>query len=274
MEQKRSYKVQEVSGDVEVEILRLKAQVELFWSKELRRYRDYGIENAGSVIELGSGPGFVLERLLNEFSDINVVGLEIDEFLYDRSKEYLRSFGNRCEIMQGNIMDTGLEDNSFDFAISRLVIEHLPDPVGAIKEVLRILKPGGKAIFIDNDFEMHNMTYPGISELRDLYQAYCESRRSEGGNPTIGRQLPTLLKEGGFCDIDFEVICAHSGIQGFEPFSRSEGVGIPTKLVQDGFLSSKILGTLSSKWRDMLAREDSALLRQLYMGIGVKPQSE
>ncbi len=81
---------------------------------------------------------------------------------------------------EGDIIQTGMEDNTFDFAISRLVLEHLPDPTKAIKEIYRILKPGGKVILVDNDFEMHIMTYPHVSGLRELYDAYCQARFAEG----------------------------------------------------------------------------------------------
>jgi ubiquinone/menaquinone biosynthesis C-methylase UbiE len=76
------------------------------------------------------------------------------------------------------------------------VLEHLPDPIKAIQEALRIIKPGGKAVFVDNDLTMHIMTHPHIPELGELYHAYCQSREVEGGNPKIGRELPTLLKNG------------------------------------------------------------------------------
>lgn len=65
--------------------------------------------------------------------------------------------------------------------------------------------------------------------------------------------------------MDFEIISAHSDIVGEELFSRSEGIGIPTKLVQDGFLSSKMLGKISISWRNMLKAEKHSIVRQLYM---------
>jgi len=174
-------------------------------------------------------------------------------------------------MLQKSLMDTGLAANSFDFAIMRLVLEHLPDPVGAVQEVLRLVKPGGRAIFVDNDFSMHIMTHPPITELRELYDAYCRSREAEGGNPRIGRELPALLKRGGFSKVDFEVICAHSEVVGDEQFLASEGIGIPSQLVRDGFLSSRVLAKIAVEWRNMLKTPQHAILRQLYLASGEKP---
>jgi SAM-dependent methyltransferase len=266
-----SYQIRTFASNVEKEIQRLKAQVDLFWGNESKRYVEFGLRDGLSIVELGSGPGFLVEKILAAFPHINVTAIEIDPFLIAYAKNHAyQKHRHRCEILQGSIMDTGLAANSFDFAITRLVLGHLPDPVGAIREVLRILKPGGKAVFVDTDLSMHIMTLPHIAELAELYDAYCQSRQAEGGNPKIGRELPAFLKEGGFSKVDFEVICAHSEIVGDELFLASEGVGIPSKLVQDGFLSSKVLAKVTVAWRNMLRSPNHAIFRQLYVAVGEK----
>lgn len=271
MNQQGSYQIKSIASNVEKEINRLKAQVELFWDKELKHYIEFGLCEGMSIVELGSGPGFITEKIMEKFPNVNITLVEIDPLLVEYSHNYLSQKNlSQFEIIQRSIMETGLTENLFDFAITRLVLEHLPDPVNAVREVFRILKPGGKAIFVDNDFEMHIMTYPHIPELRELYDAYCQSRYAEGGNPKIGRELPSVLIKGGFSKIDFEIINAHSEIVGEEMFLKSEGIGIPFKLVQDGYLSSKALGKISFEWKNMLNCESHSIIRQLYMAVGVK----
>lgn len=275
MAETNSYNIKDVAYDVDKEINRLKGQVELFWDKELRRYKDFGLRNEMSVVEFGSGPGHLTEKLLSEFDKINITSVEIDEFLVSYAKEYLTNNGfKNFSVQQGSILNPDLPDDTFDFAITRLVIEHLPDPLAAVKEVFRVLKPGGIAVFIDNDFEMHIRSYPHISELKDLYDAYCQKRISEGGDPLIGRYLPILLKNASFSNIDFEIIPAHSRILGDEAFSKSEGMGIPMKLVKDGFLDSKVLAKITVNWRNMMQNEDHLIVRQLYMCAGEKPNTD
>lgn len=271
MNQQCSYRIETVAGNVEIEIGRLKAQVELFWDKELKHYIEFGLRDGVSIAELGSGPGFLTEKLLDNFPCSHVTALEIDPYLVDFAKGHLsENFGERCEVFEGSILETGLSENTYDFAIVRLLLEHLPSPVDAVREVFRILKPGGKALIVDNDFEMHIMTYPHVSNLRNLYDAYCRSRYAEGGNPKIGRELPAVLKKGGFSNIDFEIISAHSEIVGEKLFSKSEGVSIPFKLVKDGYLSGKTMGKVSVEWRNMLKNEGHSIIRQLYMAVGEK----
>jgi ubiquinone/menaquinone biosynthesis C-methylase UbiE len=271
MDHQGSYQVNTIASSLEREINRLKGQVELFWEKELKHYMELGLSDGMSIVELGSGPGFLTEKILEKFPDLRITCIEMDPIFVDYARTYLsKKKYYQCEIIQKSIMDTGLEENTFDFAITRLLLEHLPDPVNAVREVFRVLKPGGKSLFIDNDFEMHIMAHPHIPELRELYDAYCQSRYSEGGNPKIGRELPYILKKGGFQNVDFEIISAHSEIVGEESFARSEGIGIPSKLVQDKFLSSKTLGKISLGWRKMLKTEGHCIVRQLYMAVGEK----
>lgn len=266
-----SYRITSINNNVEMEINRLKAQVDLFWPSEWQHYQAHGLAGAGNIIELGSGPGFLLEKLLTHIPQANVTGLEIDPLLVNYAMDYLKkkNYG-RWQVYEGNITQTGLTDHTYDFAITRLVLEHLTDPIEAVREIYRIVKPGGKVIVVDNDFEMHIMTYPSVPGLRELYDAYCEARFAEGGNPKIGRELPRILKEGGFSNVQFELISAHSTILGDEMFFQSEGVGIPYKLKQDGYLSSKDLGKISVGWRKMVQDEQHAIVRQLCLAVGEK----
>ncbi|MES9524666.1 class I SAM-dependent methyltransferase [Streptomyces capoamus] len=270
-ERRGSYQVSTIAGSAEREIERLGAQVDLFWPDESRQYLANGLRDGISMVELGSGPGFTTERILNLLPEIRITAVEIDPLLVEVAGDRLsHSFGERLDIVEASIMDTGLPSDTYDFALTRLVLEHLPDPVAAVREVTRILKPGGRAVFVDNDFEMHLMTSPPIPALSELYGAYCRSRADEGGNPTIGRELPGILRGGGLSAVTFTVVSAHSDIVGSKSFLGSEGVGIPTQLVRDGYLSSKALGEIARSWRDLMRNDQHAILRQMYLSAGEK----
>ncbi len=266
-----SYKIQAFSVDTGNEIERLKAQVELFWSKELVFYSLFGLMDGMKIVECGCGPGLVGQKLLKAFPNSHVTAFEIDPLLVETAKRNARLWKlERYEVTERSIMNTGLENDTYDFAITRLVLEHLSDPVGAAKEVNRILKPGGKALFIDNDFEFHMRTHPDIPELRELYNAYCAARQKDGGNPKIGRELPGILKLACFSNIDLQIINAHNEVVGDEIFLRSEGSGIPAQLVKDGFLTGQAYSQIAVKWNEMLRTENHAIFRQLFLCVGEK----
>ena len=271
MSEKNSYKISEVAANVEKEVERLKGQVELFWDNEVKYYEEYGLRDGMKVVEFGSGPGFLSEKLMQRYPNLSLTMIELDPYLVEYSDNHLKKeFAGRYEVKEASVLDSKLGREQFDFSISRLLIEHLPEPEKAGLEIKRVLKKGGKAVFIDNDFEMHIMTSPPIKELRVLYDAYCKAREDEGGNPLVGRELPQILRKSGYKNIQFNAICAHSELLGDEAFFKSEGIGIASKLLKDGYLTSEEMAKIMISWRNVIRNKEHSIVRQLFMAAGEK----
>ncbi|WP_261595319.1 beta-ketoacyl synthase N-terminal-like domain-containing protein, partial [Pseudoalteromonas holothuriae] len=268
---KRSYDIHKIAKNVDNEVDRLNAQVDLFWEQEFNLMLDAGLKDGMSIVEIGSGPGYITSKILTYFPNCHVTQIEIDDYLLKFSKQYLQSLGlKNFSQVNRSMLDTGFEGNRFDFAFCRLVLEHVPEPISAAWEVLRILKEGGIAVFIDNDFGLHLTTYPYVSGLSDLYKAYCQQREDEGGHPRIGRQLPMVLQSAGYDDVQLHMVHAHSRLIGEEQFLKSEGIGIPAKLVNAGYLPSSTLSTIAKDWSKLLKHQDRIIFRQLFMCWGKK----
>ena len=266
-----SYQLQSFTRNKGSEVTRLKAQVELFFDKEFDLYKKNGLKDGMDIIECGSGPGYLIKSIIERFPACNATALEIDPFLFSVLTENSRSGGEQLYYpVNESIYETKLPENSFDFVITRLVIEHLEEPLKAIYELNRILKPGGKLVIVSNDFAYHLLTYPVIPELHEMYDAYCKSRFSEGGNPLIGRQLPIYLENSNFEKISFEIVTAHSKLSGDETFLKAENVNISKNLVEAGFLNRNSLATLVEKWFEMLKDPNHVFYRQLFVVGGVK----
>ena len=266
-----SYKLESFTDNKESEVNRLKFQVDLFFRKEMDLYKKIGLRDGMKIIECGSGPGFLIRNIVLELPLCNATALEIDPFLAGQADKNSELDGKKLfDVKNASVYDTGLPDNCFDFAIARLVFEHLNEPDKAIAEMRRILKPGGKLVLVSNDFAYHLMTYPSIPELDEMYTAYIESRFSEGGNPLIGRQLPTLLKKAKMTNINIEIICVHSELEGDKPFLKAENVNISKSLVKDGYLKKESLDSLAENWYKMLQQPDHVLFRQLFVISGIK----
>src|SRR4029078_1894032 len=103
----------------------------------------FGLRDGMSVLELGSGPGFVTEQLLQMLPNSHVTQLELDPDMVRRSEQYLTpNLSGSFTIIEGSIMNMELPDNSFDFAFARYLFQHLPDPLGDMREVYRAVQPG------------------------------------------------------------------------------------------------------------------------------------
>lgn len=122
------------------------------WKEQLKPAQDKLLEMAGlqpgeSVLETACGTGLITFRIAKAVgSDGEVVATDLSEGMIDLAK---KEFGKR---KQGNIVyqrmgaeTLDFEDEQFDVALCGLGLMYIPDPVESLKEMHRILKPGGRA---------------------------------------------------------------------------------------------------------------------------------
>lgn len=268
---KGSYQLKSFTEDQNAEVLRLKAQVELFFSKEFETYQKLGLKDGMDIIECGSGPGYLMLNITRNLPNCNAYALEIDPFLFEVLQSNSIQEGKQVyKPMQGSIYEIDLPDNCVDFVVTRLVIEHLQEPMDAFKELRRILRPDGILVIVSNDFDYHVITFPPVPELNDMFDAYNRSRFSEGGNPVIGRQLPLYLNKIGFSNIDINTIVAHSTKVGDKAMLEAENVNISRSLVKEGFLNPDTLESMLQGWYNMLNHPEHVIMRQLFIISGTK----
>lgn len=101
---------------------------------------DLGIASEAAILDIGSSTGTNL-RLLKEIGFDNVIGLDASE----ESIRYCREKG-LGEVMKGDICNLDFEDAAFSLVLATDVIEHVDDEAAALKEVARVLRPGGTAL--------------------------------------------------------------------------------------------------------------------------------
>lgn len=85
---------------------------------------------------------------------------------------------------------------SFDHVFVCFVLEHLPDPAGALRALLRLLQPGGSITVIEGD---HGSAFfhPDSGPARRAIECLVELQRQAGGDSLIGRRLYPLLVTAG-----------------------------------------------------------------------------
>ncbi|MGG7059741.1 class I SAM-dependent methyltransferase [Clostridium tertium] len=208
------------------ELMRLQKQSNFGSDREIKMLRNLGIKDDSVILEVGSGPGFYTKVLLDNFPNSEIIALDNDEALLNFAHNMLNNYGNRVTFMQDDIMKCTIPDEYFDIVIARFVFQHLSDPIIALKEIYRILKPGGKVIIIDVDSELWGLTYPKNELIKNLNSNLSKYQTSINGNREIGRVLLTLLKKLNFKNLNIEAVINHSDILGKENFRFNLDKGI------------------------------------------------
>jgi malonyl-CoA O-methyltransferase len=106
----------------------------------------FGDINNKKIIDVGSGKGRYLKALKKRCS-------ESEYYAIDLSDEMLKYCPEGTEVKNNSILDIEYPDNFFDCVYSVETLEHAILPENAVKEMVRILKPGGKIIIIDKNAE-------------------------------------------------------------------------------------------------------------------------
>jgi SAM-dependent methyltransferase len=107
-----------------------------------------------SLLEVGCGPGEMAERIDRELA-AEVVAVDISP----RMVELARTRGLAAQV--GDIQDLAFDDGSFDVVLAAWVLFHVPDLNRGLREIARVLRPGGHLVAVTNS-ELH------LSEAREL----------------------------------------------------------------------------------------------------------
>jgi SAM-dependent methyltransferase len=102
---------------------------------------------SGTLVEIGSGAGPNLQFLPDQ---LKIFGIEPNPFMHKHFLREARDTGSSAHLIQGLAEDLPFADETVDVVLSTLVLCSVPDLQGVFAEVLRILKPGGKFLFLEH----------------------------------------------------------------------------------------------------------------------------
>jgi ubiquinone/menaquinone biosynthesis C-methylase UbiE len=100
------------------------------------------------VLEIAPGPGY-LSVALAKLGPFKVTGLDISESFVQMASQYAKREGVTARFIHGSASDIPLEDGLFDLVVCRAAFKNFSEPLAALNEMHRVLKPGGRAVIID-----------------------------------------------------------------------------------------------------------------------------
>jgi SAM-dependent methyltransferase len=104
----------------------------------------------------------------------------------------------RFEVADG--MALPFEDGTFDVVHAHQVLQHVPDPVGMLREMRRVCRPGGLVAARDSDYAAFTW-HPAVPALDEWLELYHRVARASGGEPDAGRRLLAWAHAAGFVDV-------------------------------------------------------------------------
>ena len=193
--------------------------------------RALNLKTGERVLDIGSGPGHqAVEMSPMVGLSGKVDGIDVSDSMLQIARARCKDISN-VEFHEGDAVNLSFEDGTFDAVISSMVFEYLPDVPGALKEVFRVLKSGGRVA-------IHGCDWGAI-----LWRSSDPERMARmlkvWDNHLVDRHLPqtlnTKLREAGFKQGDHSVYvmfnpalnentASHVLIEFVKAYNASQGV--------------------------------------------------
>jgi ubiquinone/menaquinone biosynthesis C-methylase UbiE len=175
-----------------------------FWSERLiLPALDY--KPGERLLDVGCGVGAVLAVIARRFPGLELAGIDIEPRQIEAARAYLASLGLSADLRAGDAANMPWEsgaaggEGGFDHAYMMWFIEHLRDAAAVLREVRRVLKPGGTVTIHETDYGMFQI-WPASRDWDALEQAQRDHFQRHG-NAAVGRRLGTLLHQAGFSHV-------------------------------------------------------------------------
>ncbi|APV48477.1 hypothetical protein BWI17_01510 [Betaproteobacteria bacterium GR16-43] len=251
----------------------LRSQVAQTWRKELRQLEWLGVADGQSILELGCGPGWITERLLEAYPNSAITALDNHAERLAQGRARLHPVApERLQWREARAESSGLASESFDLVYARFLFHYVEDPLVLAREALRVLKPGGMLVVTEIDDGLFGVTSPEVPELASVLERVARARQGKGGDRHRGRELRGLLAKAGFDAIDLDAIAFDTTDMGHAASLPQLGPAHLRRLAQAGVLRDDEEARWTAAGERFLADPDAYVLRLFLVCRGRKPQ--
>jgi SAM-dependent methyltransferase len=159
------------------------------------------LEPGHSLLDVGCGPGTITVDLARRVAPGRVVAIDAAAGVVDQARAAVADAElANVTVELGDVYQLGAADGEFDVVHAHQVLQHLSDPVAALREMRRVCADRGVVAVRDGDYEAFTW-YPANAGLDRWLEVYREVARRNGGEPDAGRHLLAWAHAAGFEDV-------------------------------------------------------------------------
>jgi 2-polyprenyl-3-methyl-5-hydroxy-6-metoxy-1,4-benzoquinol methylase len=240
------------------------------------------------LLDVGCGSGTISVTFAKVIPEGDVTGLDLKPEILPRARAVADLAGvKNIEFLNGDVYKLPFADNSFDITHCHQMLTHLKEPWSALREMMRVTKPGGMVAAREGDLETE-CVWPELSGLLKFHKFAADTMKAAGGSATGGRQLlswalkagvnrdqitvsyttwsydtPSDKESWGKSNECFQqnkkqvlmgILCSAQGLVGTVRGGRLRDIG-----VKAGFATEADLEEMAKAWEEWAKRDDSSL---------------
>jgi ubiquinone/menaquinone biosynthesis C-methylase UbiE len=149
-----------------------------------------------SLLDVGAGPGTITADLAAAVAPGGVTALEATAAALEVTKAGVQGVA----YVVGDVHALDFPDDTFDVVHAHQVLQHVADPVQALREMRRVCRPGGYVAARDSDYAAFTW-FPQLPELDEWLALYQRMARANSGEPDAGRRMLSWARAAGFTDV-------------------------------------------------------------------------
>ena len=185
------------------------------------------------LLDFGCGPGTITVGLAAMVHPGEVHGVDMEVSQIEMARAAAAAGGHdNITFHVGNVYELPFEDNYFDAAHCHAVLMHVPDTQAALREVKRVLKPGG-TVACREMIAGSSFIEPAGEHIPDAWATFIRLLAANGGHPEMGKELKSALLQAGFADVTTR--------GSFDYFDTAEEISFLHAFISDWFFMPEVV---------------------------------
>ena len=198
---------------------------------KVRSYAYLGLKGGDAVLDAGCGPGYDAIRMAAQVGKTGqVTGIDVSERMIAIAEAKAKGTGLPVSFRTGDVRKLPFPDASFDAVRIERTLQILEGPTQVLDEMIRVLRPGGRLLSIEPDWETF-ICDPGSRDTARTFFRFCADQFPDG---STGRKLYRYFRERSLADIvvhaeplvlhDFSLAAKMMNMEQFLGAAQEEGV--------------------------------------------------